>query len=178
MKTEVVVEDSKFLEAVSWLPSVVVIAIALPMDEKVHAVVASFVVHDPLWDERFFGVELDERSGVLSLVWVTRRVGLKKGDVKDGVDLESGWKIEDEGDGREFPNDLERTEVSSVEFEGGSSGGDVSRAEPDEISFLKEVDLVAFFVELRWRTSFPIEVLLLEFLSLEDGVVDVGVESG
>ena len=159
-------------------PSILEVLVSFPMDKVVGSVGAVVVSENSFRDKLFLGFEFDGRGRILVLIDVAGGVREEKRDVEDGVDLKGRRKVEDEGDWGELFDDGEGTEVSSVELEGGTGGGDVSGVEPDEVSDGKEIHFVPVLVESDRSSVFPVVVLLLEVLSVEDGVVDRGMDFG
>jgi len=148
------------------------------VNKVVGSVGAMVVSEDPFGDEESLGVEFDDRGRILVLVDVAGGVRKEKRDVEDRMDLKGRRKVEDEGDWGELFDDGEGSKIASVELEGGTGGGDVSGVEPDEVSDDEEIDLVPVLVESNRSSVFPVVVLLLEVLSVEDGVVDRGMDFG
>lgn len=168
MRAKIRVENAKSSKSVDQFPSVVEVLISFPVNEVVGSVRTMFMSEDPFRDEVFLGFEFNDGRRILMLIVEAGRVREEERDVEDGMNLEGRGKVQDEGDWGEFPDNGEGTKILCVELERGPSGGDVSGVEPNEIPDVEEVDLLSILVASNWSPMFPIVVLFLEVLSMDD----------
>lgn len=131
-------EKAKMSNVIVRLPCVLLVAIALPVNEVEVLAVADVHLDDAFDDVQLWVGGVDWRRGRLVLTGVSGGVWQEERGVENRMDRDCGRQVELEGDVREYTEDPEGAEVFDIEFERGPIGSNVATIEPDEIAGLED----------------------------------------
>lgn len=172
-------EKAKMSNVIVRLPCVLLVAIALPVNEVEVLAVADVHLDDAFDDVQLWVGGVDWRCGRLVLTGVSGGVWQEERGVENRMDRDCGRQVELEGDVREYTEDPEGAEVFDIEFERGPIGGNVATVEPDEIAGLEDRRgrILAVFPWKGGRTTGLISEGLVRALGSEDVFSDLGMKS-